>query len=44
MPGDTENTSADTTNEHIDLALYRQLVKQFIDMVRQKNQKPASGA
>lgn len=34
MPGDTENTSTDTTNEHIDLALYRQLVKQFIDMRR----------
>ncbi|XP_017131710.1 cell division cycle protein 16 homolog [Drosophila elegans] len=34
MPGDPENTSAETTNDHIDLALYRQLVKQFIDMRR----------
>ncbi|XP_016936571.4 cell division cycle protein 16 homolog [Drosophila suzukii] len=34
MPGDTENTSTDTTNDHIDLTVYRQLVKQFIDMRR----------
>jgi len=42
MPGDTENTSTDTTNDHIDLTVYRQLVKQFIDMVRRETKKPAS--
>ncbi|KAH8356467.1 hypothetical protein KR200_010253 [Drosophila serrata] len=34
MPGDAENTSTDTANDHIDLCIYRKLVKQFIDMRR----------
>ncbi|KAH8242635.1 hypothetical protein KR032_000684 [Drosophila birchii] len=34
MPGDAENTSTDTSNDHIDLCMYRKLVKQFIDMRR----------
>ncbi|KAH8311925.1 hypothetical protein KR044_008602 [Drosophila immigrans] len=34
MAGDNENSNTDTSNEHIDLAQYRKLVKQFIDMRR----------
>ncbi|XP_030370331.1 cell division cycle protein 16 homolog [Scaptodrosophila lebanonensis] len=34
MAGDNESNSAETTNEQIDLAVYRKLVKQFIDMRR----------
>lgn len=33
MPGENENSNAETSNDHIDLAIYRKLVKQFIDMV-----------
>ncbi|XP_034112514.1 cell division cycle protein 16 homolog [Drosophila albomicans] len=34
MAGDNENSNTDTSNDHIDLAQYRKLVKQFIDMRR----------
>ncbi|EDV93002.1 GH18518 [Drosophila grimshawi] len=34
MAGNTENSSAESTNENIDLTLYRKLVRQFIDMRR----------
>lgn len=33
MAGNNESSNAEATNDHIDLALYRKLVKQFIDMV-----------
>ncbi|EDW25087.1 GL24496 [Drosophila persimilis] len=34
MPGERETSTADTTNDHIDLSIYRRLVKQFIEMRR----------
>ncbi|BFF93039.1 cell division cycle protein 16 homolog [Drosophila madeirensis] len=34
MPGENEASTADTSNDHIDLSIYRRLVKQFIEMRR----------
>lgn len=33
MAGENENSNTETANDYINLAIYRKLVKQFIDMV-----------
>lgn len=35
MAGDSESSNTEGTNDHIDLSVYRKLVRQFIDMVNE---------
>lgn len=42
MAGENENSNTETANDHIDLAVYRKLVKQFIDMVSERKKQNAN--